>query len=66
VEAVINTKSFARNERHIEANWLPVGDALGDAIASAIAGKSDSRSALNEAQSRIVKIHKDHSKQLTF
>jgi len=62
VEAVINTKSFARNERHIEANWLPVGDALGDAIASAIAGKSDSRSALNEAQSRIVKIHKDHSK----
>jgi ABC-type glycerol-3-phosphate transport system substrate-binding protein len=41
---------------------VPVGDALGDAIATAIAGKSDPRSALNEAQSRIKKIHKDHSK----
>jgi len=62
VEAVINTKSFARNERHIEANWLPVGDALGDAIATAIAGRKDPKSALNEAQTRIEKIHRDYNK----
>ena len=57
VDTVIDTKSFARNERHVEEQWIPVGDAFGAAIADAISGKMDARSALDEAQARITAIH---------
>lgn len=57
VDAVITTRSFARNERHVENDWLAVGDAFGEAIAAAIAGRSDPQAALDEAQARIEKIH---------
>ena len=57
VDTVIDTKSFARNERHVEEQWIPVGDAFGAAIADAISGKMDARSALDLAQTRIKEIH---------
>lgn len=57
VDTVIDTKSFAKNERHIEENWIPVGDAFGAAIANAISGKMSPQGALDEAQARIKAIH---------
>ena len=62
VDTVINTKSFARNERHVESNWLPVGDALGSAIENTIAGRSDAQSALNQAQIEIKKINSPNAR----
>ncbi|MCO6452560.1 MAG: sugar ABC transporter substrate-binding protein [Caldilineales bacterium] len=58
VDAVITTRAFARNERTIEDAWLPVGDAFGEAIAEAISGRLDAKSALSKAQAKIVEIHK--------
>jgi ABC-type glycerol-3-phosphate transport system substrate-binding protein len=61
VDAVIVTRAFARNERHVEDAWLPVGDAFGQAIADAIAGRQSAQGALAEAQQKIEAIHRfDH------
>ena len=57
VEAVLTTRAFARNERHVEDDWLPVGDAFGEAIAAAIAGRKDPQTALDDAQAQIERIH---------
>lgn len=58
VDAVIVTRSFARNERHVEDAWLPVGDVFGQAIAAAIAGRQSAQAALDEAQQKIEAIHR--------
>ncbi|MBX7234653.1 MAG: sugar ABC transporter substrate-binding protein [Caldilineales bacterium] len=60
VDAVIVTRAFARNERHVEDAWLPVGDAFGQAIADAIAGRQSAQAALDEAQRKIEAIHLFH------
>lgn len=57
VDAVLVTRAFARNERYIEDAWLPVGDAFGQAIADAIAGRKTAKDALDEAQTKIESIH---------
>ncbi|MBI3962217.1 MAG: hypothetical protein HY335_05655 [Deinococcus sp.] len=53
MDAVIITRAFAHNERTVQDEWLPVGDAFGTAIADAIAGRATPRAALNAAQRKI-------------
>ncbi len=57
VDAVLTTRAFARNERTVEDDWLPVGDAFGEAIAAAIAGRKDPQTALDNAQAQIERLH---------
>jgi hypothetical protein len=56
-DAVITTRSFARNERSVEESWLAAGDAFGKAIAAAISGQTDPQSARDRAQALIKTIH---------
>lgn len=61
IKVVLESKNYAREERPMIIRWPEVGNIMGEVVQKVIAGKTDAKTGLDEAQKKISQIYEKGS-----